>query len=549
MSFIRDYFQQARDALLSLPPANRVLAGLLAAVVVIGLGLLVHSSSSGSYHYIFGGKLLGEAEIMKAEGAFSSAGLSDYEVVGSRIRVPAAHKDLYLRALHDGDALPAGIGDIKQQAIEDSSVFESNAHRDARMEHATEQSLARQIMLIPGIRNAQVQYDRAREGLSRAYKQSASVFVVPIGTEPLPRSRIRQIQEHVSAAFAGMNREDVRVTDANGGDVGPLLSEDADPQARWKHFWEDHYERRIARLLSGYGPMRIAAEAVIDPTLRLEKTELQYDAEPSTTRERVASYESESVKPLEGGPPGVASNVGNRPQSLNGAANQSSKISQSTEEFDRLPGHALTHTETGGLLPRRVSVSILLPQSYYTTKYRMAYVRQNPSTDQDNIPPMPADEFERLRKETSDNIKTAVATVLPPLPPGDDRFPLVTVSDYPDLPLESPPVESSTAIALGWLASHWQSVLLVVLALIGLLMVRSFGRTPPSNSVPKEFLETFGLEIPSPPKPEVDPEDVLEGALQMEITGGELKDQLTSMIDKNPDAAANVLRSWIGDAA
>lgn len=547
MSFIRDYFQQARDALLSLPVANRVLAGLLATIVVIGLGLLVHGSSNASYHYIFGGKLLGEAEIMKAEGAFSSAGLSDYEVVGSRIRVPAAYKDLYLRALSDGDALPVGIGDDMGDAMSSGSVFESGDHRDARFEHAKEQALNNEIMLIPGVRLASVQYDRVREGFGRAYKQSASVFVVPMGTDPLPRYRVRQIQEHVSAAWAGMNRDDVRVTDANGSDVDQLWAEDEDPQARWKRFWEDHYQRRIARLLAGYGPMQIETEAVIDPTLRLEKTELEYDREPSATRERVSSYESESVKPLDGGPPGVASNVGNRPQSLNG--DQTSKLSQSTEEFERLPGHALTRTETGGLLPRRVSVSINLPQSYYTKKYRLAYVRQNPSADPADIPPMPIDEFERLRKETADTIKTVVATVLPPLPPGDDRFPLVTVSDYADLPLEALPVESSTAIALGWLAAHWQSVLLVVLALVGLLMVRSFSRSAPSGGAPKEFLETFGLEIPTPPKPELKPDDVLDGALQMEITGGELKDQLTSMIDKNPDAAANVLRAWIGDAA
>ena len=32
-------------------------------------------------------------------------------------------------------------------------------------------------------------------------------------------------------------------------------------------------------------------------------------------------------------------------------------------------------------------------------------------------------------------------------------------------------------------------------------------------------------------------------------TGGSLRDELTTMVREDPDAAANVLRNWIGDAA
>jgi flagellar M-ring protein FliF len=35
----------------------------------------------------------------------------------------------------------------------------------------------------------------------------------------------------------------------------------------------------------------------------------------------------------------------------------------------------------------------------------------------------------------------------------------------------------------------------------------------------------------------------------MEITGGSLRDELIRLVENNPDVAANVLRSWISDAA
>jgi flagellar biosynthesis/type III secretory pathway M-ring protein FliF/YscJ len=35
----------------------------------------------------------------------------------------------------------------------------------------------------------------------------------------------------------------------------------------------------------------------------------------------------------------------------------------------------------------------------------------------------------------------------------------------------------------------------------------------------------------------------------VEVTGQELKENLSSMIQENPDAAVNLIRTWIGEAA
>jgi len=35
----------------------------------------------------------------------------------------------------------------------------------------------------------------------------------------------------------------------------------------------------------------------------------------------------------------------------------------------------------------------------------------------------------------------------------------------------------------------------------------------------------------------------------MEITGGSLQDELVALVEDNPEVAANVIRSWVGEAA
>jgi flagellar M-ring protein FliF len=36
---------------------------------------------------------------------------------------------------------------------------------------------------------------------------------------------------------------------------------------------------------------------------------------------------------------------------------------------------------------------------------------------------------------------------------------------------------------------------------------------------------------------------------KFQTTGGAIKEELSSLIKQNPDAAANLLRAWIGEAA
>ncbi len=67
----------------------------------MSLGWIVSTSQATSTEYLFGGAVFTDDELKRAEEAFGTAALADYQREGMRIKVPRDKKDLYLKALFD----------------------------------------------------------------------------------------------------------------------------------------------------------------------------------------------------------------------------------------------------------------------------------------------------------------------------------------------------------------------------------------------------------------------------------------------------------------
>ena len=81
--------------------------------------------------------------------------------------------------------------------------------------------------------------------------------------------------------------------------------------------------------------------------------------------------------------------------------------------------------------------------------------------------------------------------------------------------------------------------------MVALLVARSAAKGG-GETLPPEFAEGFGLEIPAPP-PELMEHD--EDRDRMTITGKSLREELLTLVEGNPEVAANVIRGWVGEAA
>ncbi|TWT93088.1 flagellar MS-ring protein [Neorhodopirellula pilleata] len=538
--------EQFRNVFSSMPIPSRVIAGLLLVVIVLALGFLVRGGTSTQYEYLLGGKLLDEKDIDAAELAFGSAGLTGWERESRRIKIPIDQRSAYLAALEQSSALPMSLRTHVQSALDSTSPFDSSEQRIARVMHAKEQDLSDNITKFPDIRTATVHYDEGeRMGLSRSRPQSASVIVQPEGLQPLSQARVQMIKEMIRASFAGMRVDDVQVTDTNSVTM-PGSGEDEDPLSKKQREKEAYYEQKIRSQLAGYGQIHVKTFAEIDPTMGVEKASLKYADQPTTLAETSRKMEVESSSPVPGGVPGAQPNtISNRPAKIDATA-RTSKTKEDERTSSKVAGQEYETTRIAGLPVKRIRVSIGLPRSYYRKVWAEEFLISNPDKTGADAPAMDNDELQKLRDQTKLAIQSAVTPMLPEVSAGEDRFPLVEVWDYPDLPERDVADSGTSQAALTWLADSWQTIAMILLAGMALLVARGAMKSIGGDADPAAFAEGFGLELPAPPAPSEEVEGKTE---QMEITGGSLKQELVGLVENNPEVAANVLRSWIGEAA
>ncbi len=549
MKFLNDLIEQARQALVAMPPGNRLIAVGLVIAIAVGLGFLATGTTTGSGEYLFGGRVLDEEELTQAEFAFSKAELREWERVGNRLRVPTKNRDEYLRALAEANALPRDLDWATQEALKNSNLFEPSAQREDRLARADLSDLQTSIEAFPEVRSALVKPAIGKYGLNGTRPVSASVVVTPRGNQSLSIQRIEDIKKMVAAAFPGMKPESVQVTDTNRQPGMAQWLDSDDPIYKAKKQFEVDYESKIQGLLSDYGPLRLAVSVEVDPTLDTNSTTIRYEGTPQTIAERSSTKTNESIKPGPGGVPGVASNAyGNKGMSIDPNRDQTAKLSESTEAADRVVGQEQTKTRKAGLAATKCTVSVGIPRSKIEIAHRRDWLLANPDKKPEDVPQLTAAEREKRENDTRTSIQEAVTTILPPVPAGNNKFPLVNVFYYVEDGMGPKEVAAPAPAALTWLAESWQTLALVGFALAALWMVRSFVRGAPTPDAP-EFANAFGIEFPKPPQDElaIDSHTGNDGGPILEISGTELKDQLTDLIDNNPDAAANILRAWIED--
>jgi flagellar M-ring protein FliF len=101
--------------------------------------------------------------------------------------------------------------------------------------------------------------------------------------------------------------------------------------------------------------------------------------------------------------------------------------------------------------------------------------------------------------------------------------------------------------ALAWLGNYWSTLGVLGMAGFSLLMLRSMVRSGPTVSA-----TSFGplpLPTPEPERQETPAEETPKSRFRRRLgTGPSMRDELATMVREDPDAAANILKGWIGNA-
>ncbi len=575
MNFMNQLFEQLKSLFLGLTPGARVLSGVMIVAILVGAGLLVRDVQQSDLEFLYGGHVFKDSELNLAETALGNAGLTNYRREGMRLRVPKNERNLYIKALAEGKATPSQLGSATDRALAGSNMLESMFISKTRTLEARQQDIASVLERLPFVDKVYVTYDERREGFSSQAQSTAAVFVFPRGNRPLEEQQKRSIMQQVKSAFAGLRYEDISVMD---GSTGMSMNGQTDPmnseQQRYyqqKMQAEQRLKEKARNLLVDYGDVRIEANVELDTTLREETESVKYADKPITVQTTTSKKDSESTRPVTGGRVGTDPNAlatTNRSASLPTSNEQNSKSKEQQESERKIVGQETTLSEKVGLVIKNASLSVSLPMSYYSSAHRREWLELNPGT---TVPKMEAADLKSRKEGTQKKIQALLANLLP-FSPGADIRPQIVVDDYLDVPVEEIPGPSIASTAMVWLGSNWQSLAMLVLAGIVLMSVRSFVAKgsqgngdsafdrgfdiPLDNAADLELaglspgeLEASGAGSESGGLGESSGNDAKDARSRFKPTGGDMRTELASLIQENPDVAASLLRDWIGEAA
>ena len=570
MNTLSNISKQIADLLGSMTPQARVMAGLMFGVIVLSLGWIMSTTQTSSTSYILGYKPLSAEEIRQAEKAFGSASLTDWEVVGSRIKVPTANKAAYLKALADSSALPARWDDEIKKSLEvgifDPPSLTSMRHRDAR---AT--GLGRILEQLPQVDYAAVMFDEKSEGFARETKKVCSISVKQEGNQPIDQSILRKVAELATKTIAGLKKEDVAVFDLGSGALyrasNDPMSGDGNLVLEAQKKWEDHFTDKVHKLLGHIGMIKVGVSVGLNHTVSTESESVTYDPTGVTTLASSSRSDTESTKLPTGGQPGFEPNASsNQPQTLS-ASNSSSrqKVKESEETTKSQYGTEAKVTKELGLYPEEVRIAVSIPESYFKKKWTQLQILEN-KVDADGQPvdPPPPEEIAAIKADTISEVENQLSTMAVGIRSGQNRTPFFQVTSYTDFPAPPPEEITMSETALSWLGESWSTLAMIGLVLVSLGMMFNWVKSQQVDAeTEQKFAEGFGIQVPEPPEDELDLSGDADAATAtdadgnpiaspsgvLDATGQDVKEDLSNLIKENPEAAANLLKTWIGEAA
>ncbi len=550
MDFLNKAFLQLKDLFRSMSAGARITAALLLVLVVVSLAYLFRYQMSGPGVYLMNGELFSTEELQTMQGAFAKEGLKGWDFEGPRIRIPRGQQTAFLAALAKNDAMPRRSGDYIEKALSGTNILMDSQHRKDLVKAAKEKELARRIRIMPNIQDAFVMYDtETKRGISPETVATASVSVTPKGSQPLSAQEARSIRNLVASGIVGLKPENVRVVDLkhaelNFGDAGSGDPQ-ADVLAGKTQTWQEKFKKDIQDRLAHIGGVLVSVSVQLDTTKSTHKTESKVEpkATPISTMTKSRSKTREGTVPA-----GAAGVIANQAQGLRPTQTKGSRDEEeeSTEQTVNAVSRSSIETDVTGHAPKRVTASVGIPTSYFESIWR---TRQGIGAGTDSKKP-PQAELDQIRTQEIKKTQDAIVSLLLPYNEGEtDMTKAVSVVEFPDIPPEQVPEPGIPERVTGWLIENWRTLGLIALALVSLVMLRSMVRSVPTGEEPVRAPVAQGPGQPAAETAKREETAADRRLKRLTGSGPTLRDELTQIVTEDPETAANILRTWIGNVS
>lgn len=551
MDFLNKSLAQVSELFRSMTPGARITAGLLLAVVVVSLGYLFQYGAAGPDAFLFGGQAYSDAELNRMQAALATANISSTRE-NNRLSVPTGQQAAAVAAIAEADALPRDFNNILEDALGKVSPFDSSVVTRERLRNAKQQELTELIRAMPWVEEAKVLYDeQPSRGLSGKKVVTGSVSVRPAVGETLDIRRAKTLQKLVAGSIPGLLPENVAITDLNegglsgGSEMFPELIEDE--YLRNKVVFEMQKKESILNALRDIPGVRVEVNADFDNKFEEKSTTLKPDKTQSAPRRTVTSNESDKQTVADGGgQPGVTAQGPGRQNTTQAAQrqNESTKTNE-TEETENVVAVERSDALNRGYTLKDVWATVTIPSRYVEDLWRE---RNKEAT----AAPKPED-----LQFIEGQVKTDVQDVVEPLlrlqlTKGEDSYKRTTVVFLDTLP--TPPIEppSPASQAMAWAGRYWSTVAMLGVAMFSLLVMRSVVKSGPASAGVAPGSSTgLTLQVEEPsPRSQAGPDEPTDDRPRLRLKKGTtLKDDLVQIVQDDPDAAVEILRSWIGKAS
>ncbi len=552
MDFLNKAFAQLSDLFRSMTPGARITAGLLLVVIVVSVAYLFNQRFSGPDAFLLEGQSFTSAELAAMEGAFGKKGLSDYAFQGNRVRIPRGQQANYLSALAEAGALPSNFSTYMMDAATKTGPFTNSQQQKDIMKGAKMNLLSAMIRGMDGVEDALVVFDTERKkGLKPETISTALVTVKLKGGRTLDEDRVPNFQRAVAAAIPGLSPQDVTVTDQRSGQSFGGRNADGsvgamdDPYQSRKRTYEAEYVEKIRSALKIAG-MTVSADVELQKELRRHEEKVTVDPKTVTISTQERSTSSTTKGPEPNGRPGLQNQGGvpNTGAVLAGSGKGTESSEESSEsQSANVASHGTIETDIAPLTPKRVTVAVGIPSSYFESIWR----QRNPTPAGEEPKPVDQAAVAQLQTEEIAKIKAHVTPLVPLPDPGVNAASLVTVTTLTSLATPDLPGPSIADEALSWVGQYWSTAGMIGVALVSLLMLRSMIRSAPSlpesTAGPMRIASETTAEATEPKEP---PKSRFKRKLG---SGPSLRDELTDIVREDPDSAANILRGWIGNVS
>ncbi len=462
-------------------------------------------------------------DLQRMQFALGKSGLSNFEIVDNRLMVPKSEHATYLTAVAEQNAAPGNMRDEDKDAPA-VNPFLTRTQQLAIAQNQKKRQIKEMVVRLPFVEQAWFEMDKSdsRSAFQRA-QQSAVISIQPLSNTSLTDAHVDTVKRMIGGAIAGLNLSEIVVIDLSEGwahqdSTDPLATQQIRTQ-RVELEERRTYENRIREALKDYPGIEVTVQVDFNPMAAKNNHLVSQSVVPNVHPSQLPSA---TYAPVAGA---------NGVISLDGFKSERPNLTAPPT-----PIALTTNPNPNQRVQKEISVLIAVPQKLVHDIFGEPIVNRvgtlNPSDYQAALAKDTQFKFNQLESE----IVKRVLPLLPKLDQVDEiNHPAIAVNLIRDQSTETAatwPAQLKTLIS-----KNWPSVAVLAIGLILLSIVSRNTDTAPSGTGTEPNASSSNLnqrdERPASNASDANDPDV----------------RLSKLIEKDPNAAARVIESWIRDAA